>query len=1785
MKTSALILTIALSSIFLFTLPAAAQDESKINTAAEPVMVGPNDSKGSQPMGVTGEYFNAANGASEKYVYLSWGVHQQCLFGTYLAITLYRNDAVIFSYTYAKTSYGNGWDHGYYDYVGPAKSYTYKLVRHCTGTLCNEYWRPTRTGSTLPVQPPRNLSVTNLTNSDRYINLKWSKGSELGYAFVVYDDGNPIATTYDTTYTVSTTPGNSSRWGVATQSSYGLSARVESLAATSTFKRPEQFHASTDTTVGYVRLGWECSSDFATHYQIYRDDAILATLPVVQKDYLDYAAIPGQKYKYQARSYNTGGTFSANSDSSFGRAVFLNASDGEEQYRGYVYVYWTDFPAGYEDGMKLYRDGVEVKPIIVNQVEKQDPGAIPGKVHNYKLEVLQGTTVVLTVEDFGFTPPNGSVQGTVTTPTGSGGVKNVEMRAYATSEHLSKAVSLDGIDDFVSTPPLHLNSNTVTLSGWIKRNGVQNDGTGIMISRAGSTTAGLYLMSTGELHYNWNDQPATYNWSSGLIVPNNEWTFVAVVIEPDKATLYLNDSSAVNPVSHAIEEFDGILEVGRDVGFPSGYFKGLIDEVAVWKTARAAEQLMLDRHHILSGTENGLVAYWRFNQTASGVAGDYAVLGNHHGTLYGAPEWVDDTPSLWHYGMTLANGSYTIPRINWEENVEFTVRPSKEGHGFRGSNFPQDSLVLPFTEVGHAHEGVNFVDTTAIEISGTVLVKSVPPCPLEGAKILINGKLTDEYTDSAGNFSLSVSEAGKYTVSAEYQNHKFMPSDMLLEVQDPVTGLIFLDTMVTALTGKVSGGCDNFLGVASIRMRSMGGACIDTTILTDPAGAFSVSMPALWYVVQLNHIDNADSLTILNYFSADTIDMSQHDTSHSWVYHSPPIIRISELPAAGCGGYTVPIMVQERGYPVKINVSERYGDLECPVRSGNVTFYDHVAYSSRDTTIVLENGSTYYPLYPGYPNLTGGGAHPYQKMLVVRALVGKYTSYDTLWVVVVGQKPRDFQFSTVSPELPLMILRDPPGDQSYSYISTSTTSSVNIGFSVEMEAGVRVFAKAKVGGGANIPFLGNVGVWAAAGVEAKAGLRNTIEGTQEIKISTTDILKTSDADVITGGEGDLYMGAALNLVYGITDILEYDTGSCSIVPDTGLVWNGNGFKTTYLYTESHIRNSVIPGLQNLAAILNASGEKIKQDSAKVLLNQAAVWQQILEYNATIKLHAQPLPEFPGNISFSAGANRHMEASTTSSGSLSIGFNLYVEGSVALSAGLKSGDFNEAEAGVEVFAKLNVGVSAKAGYEVTNTIGFELADDDANAPGDAFTVDILGDSVYGTPVFNLVSGTSSCPWEHPTLPREGVGLSMNTYVQHNVAPEGVAAFDLYLYNLGQNNETRGYLLSLVQGSNPDGAIISVGGAVLGDDQLSFSLEPGLSIPQRATLRVQREAGSLYDYENLKVHLYSPCDPRFDTTVSFSVHFIKPCSDVRIARPPVNWIVNGSSGRQLDIVLKDYDTSNHDMQELKFEYQLRGANEWTQLFNYSRTLLPADSVLYHWNMSALADGAYELRASTHCTIGTYYTRTHAGVYDCTPPAIHGTPEPADGSLDVGDTIRVAFSEGIDCATATTAGVTMRNITRGVDVAIQILCQGGGLVITPVKEGDLHQWDTVKVVLSSLADPYGNAIAEPMSWQFVVHRNPDGVDDMAHKLPREFSLEQNYPNPFNPEMKIRFGIPKTVDVLLVIYNILGQEIARLVDGRMGPGYYDIPFDGSRLGSGIYLYRLSAGDFNAVKKMVLVR
>jgi hypothetical protein len=136
----------------------------------------------------------------------------------------------------------------------------------------------------------------------------------------------------------------------------------------------------------------------------------------------------------------------------------------------------------------------------------------------------------------------------------------------------------------------------------------------------------------------------------------------------------------------------------------------------------------------------------------------------------------------------------------------------------------------------------------------------------------------------------------------------------------------------------------------------------------------------------------------------------------------------------------------------------------------------------------------------------------------------------------------------------------------------------------------------------------------------------------------------------------------------------------------------------------------------------------------------------------------------------------------------------------------------------------------------------------------------------------------------------------------------------------------------------------------------------------------------------------------------------------------------------------------------------------------------------------------------------------------------------------------------------------------------------------------------VNDQLVHEYFNLKAEVLSYgyKFWEVSKDSGIVTGIHEesvVPLSFKLEQNYPNPFNPTTKIKYSIPSSTEtrhalsVQLKIYDILGRELATLVNETKAPGNYEIEFNATALPSGVYFYTIKAGSYMDTKKMVLLK
>ena len=185
----------------------------------------------------------------------------------------------------------------------------------------------------------------------------------------------------------------------------------------------------------------------------------------------------------------------------------------------------------------------------------------------------------------------------------------------------------------------------------------------------------------------------------------------------------------------------------------------------------------------------------------------------------------------------------------------------------------------------------------------------------------------------------------------------------------------------------------------------------------------------------------------------------------------------------------------------------------------------------------------------------------------------------------------------------------------------------------------------------------------------------------------------------------------------------------------------------------------------------------------------------------------------------------------------------------------------------------------------------------------------------------------------------------------------------------------------------------------------------------------------------------------------------------------------------------------------------------------------------------------------------------------------------------------SDGLSTATIIITPRNNSNLLLGPNVDVNISNTGNGELSALSDQGD----GTHIATLTAPTQPGVDTLTATVHSGFVTLANkPTIVYEVLTSVPRGISdetiptrawLAQNYPNPFNPSTTISFELPKASFVTLKVYNLLGQEVANLVNKKNAAGRYDIQFDASELSGGVYLYRLQAGEFVETRKLILLR
>ena len=234
----------------------------------------------------------------------------------------------------------------------------------------------------------------------------------------------------------------------------------------------------------------------------------------------------------------------------------------------------------------------------------------------------------------------------------------------------------------------------------------------------------------------------------------------------------------------------------------------------------------------------------------------------------------------------------------------------------------------------------------------------------------------------------------------------------------------------------------------------------------------------------------------------------------------------------------------------------------------------------------------------------------------------------------------------------------------------------------------------------------------------------------------------------------------------------------------------------------------------------------------------------------------------------------------------------------------------------------------------------------------------------------------------------------------------------------------------------------------------------------------------------------------------------------------------------------------------------------------------------NVGNIYQGATEQILGLSLPAGTYYVATSTFAWTDNPcgeirlTITSDTPLPAE--LTLFDAVAGNEQITLNWTTASETNLNRFDLMRDGALVAQIAANnsptGGNYSWTDVglTNGTTYEYALVSVDLDGASETLGTESAAP---------------DFTAVTVSEYAMYQNYPNPFNPETSITFDIVENGPARLAVYNSLGQTVAVLVDGVQSAGRHTVTFDGSALSSGLYFYRLDAGDFTTIRKMVLMK
>lgn len=1082
------------------------------------------------------------------------------------------------------------------------------------------------------------------------------------------------------------------------------------------------------------------------------------------------------------------------------------------------------------------------------------------------------------------------------------------------------------------------------------------------------------------------------------------------------------------------------------------------------------------------------------------------------------------SPKEYEYStITGTDGTYSVP-VYFGDKTEtsgglsistpFFIVASKQGH-----IFSQDTLKRTITDVQFNISGVDFTDLTAYSITGKVFQTCNGCLDNNDNPATITSNLDEVSLYRSGTFVMkskflnppgeygrwatTVVNQGTYSLRPSMVGRKFVPEDTTVNVIGNVSNINFRDTTTRLITGRIGDGCKVQIGEAILEfqdvLRDVNGQFRPSEFrkrVTTQNGEYAIRLPARKYKVTVVSFTPAGFLLAggpvsepdfkaffntnkdsSNVKSAQPFDSLLADISSSnkilnlW-YQRPPVIVLENLSLQTCTvnnqltTLDFVAFTQSVPKPYAVKVFQGNQSANCPAKGDSVIVNTNIQNDDQNErrALAVKNGIARDTLTGGIPNILPALGFVKTFSVSYTDGYGRQATGLNPKVVVLGVKADNASsFATTSPQIPIMVLHDPPGDQSSSFWQTDQTIeramswSVSTGNSTEGWMDVKLGTKFEAGFGVTT----ETEIWGSINSSINVSSRTNNANEAIISTTTSQTISTSSDEDVTGDRGDLFIGSAINLLY--TRAFEVKLNDqCELEAPKKLMIAQNGFGTQYVYTDAAIRENVIPTLKSFA---NNPGNS--EEEKNRYLDQVRVWEQVLANNEANKRKSA----FDKNISFFGSSGPITNSTTTTSTSRStIEFDMEIDAGIAAELGFNIAG-SGVSGGVNVHFRTETGRSSSLTNTQSTTIGYILDDNDAL---DNFSVNVRKDPVYNTPVFQTVAGQSSCPAEDFTLARDEPQL-IAPQPEVSVPANQDAVFELLLGNLSVDVNPRTYSLSFDQASNPFGATISVGGIPMGATSIPYSIGQMDAIP--VTVNVKRnQANNAFTYEGLRFYLSDACTGDISKTATLTARFQATCDPLTLVSPEENWLVNTASNNVLSVTFKDYNLSA--VQSVALEYMPVNSSNWRLGFTRTAAQLTnsPNGTQVNWNVATLADGQYYIRMRMTCSGGLIYTQRVKGTIDRNGPLVFGVPQPSDYRYSVGDEISFSYNENINTQNLNQQLVSLERMANQTFIPISVTGFANKLVVVSQTDLMAYSGEWLRLVVKDVEDVYGNKKTNP-------------------------------------------------------------------------------------------------------------